>query len=241
MTRKLRVRSPILWCVVHDDPGGRPFSVNIDKTSTVEFVKNTITRRYPRTFQGIDVKDIVLWKVHLRNDEAAIWKTVDPMTTTTATILRESDSVTKRPTTTFSDIWYRVDLPNCQVTKLRNFSGKDIDDLRFAIKTSMPDDITCSHVWLVLLVVHPNSGDDIELDDNCFEKHNSFNALVRYYQIDKFNPINVKLPDDCPIKALTEKLESQTLDPIRSVIVYIYTNVLSIIVATTGTHASYTE
>ncbi|RUS24550.1 hypothetical protein BC938DRAFT_473407, partial [Jimgerdemannia flammicorona] len=211
MSRKLRVRGTTLWCVVYNDPGGRPFSVNIDKTSTVEFVKSTITRIYPHTFQGIDVKNIVLWKVHLPHDETATWKTFDPTTTTTATILRESDSVTKvfpnslgdneyisiivqRPTMSSSNIWYRVDLPNCQATKLRNFSGKDIDDLRFAIKTSKPDDITCDHDRLALLVVHLNSGDDTELDENCFEKHNSFNALVRYYQIDKFNPIKVKLP-----------------------------------------------
>ncbi|RUS33563.1 hypothetical protein BC938DRAFT_471100 [Jimgerdemannia flammicorona] len=211
--RKLRVRGTTLWCVVHNDPGSRPFSVTIDKTSTIEFVKSTITRGYPHTFQGIDVKDIMLWKVHLHNDETSIWKIVDPTTTTTATILHESDSVAKvfpnslgdneyisiivqRHTTSSSDIWYHVDLLNCQAIKLRNFSGKDIDDLRFVIKTSMPDDITCSHVRLVLWVVHPNSGDDTELDGNCFRKHNSFNALVSYYQIGEFNPINVKLPSN---------------------------------------------
>ncbi|RUS27841.1 hypothetical protein BC938DRAFT_482663 [Jimgerdemannia flammicorona] len=84
--------------IIHNDPGGCPFSVNIDKTSTVEFVKGTITRIYPHTFQGIDVKNIVLWKVHLHIDETARWKTFDPTITTTTTILHESDSVTKCPT-----------------------------------------------------------------------------------------------------------------------------------------------
>ncbi|RUS32031.1 hypothetical protein BC938DRAFT_476444, partial [Jimgerdemannia flammicorona] len=92
------------------------------------------------------------------------------------------------------DVWYRVELPNRESTRLENFNGKFVDDLRKTIKTANPKDIICDPPALVLHVAHPGSEVVDVLDGVLLKKHGDFRALVQKYRIEELNPITVKLP-----------------------------------------------
>ncbi|RUS35244.1 hypothetical protein BC938DRAFT_473790 [Jimgerdemannia flammicorona] len=92
-------------------------------------------------------------------------------------------------------IWYHVDLPGHNPTKLRDFDGHDVDDLRNAIQNAQSRSFACAYDQLVLHVAAPESNVKTVLEGVEFNKYGSFDAIIQRYQIGEFNPIVVTLPD----------------------------------------------
>src|SRR5438874_9487857 len=82
-------------------------------------------------------------------------------------------------------IWYQVQ--GRKVSKLKNVSLDDTDDLRRAIKKSSQLDTSADK--LELYVKFPNSNQEDELDEDLLEKYGGFNKLLSKYEIGVKNPI----------------------------------------------------
>lgn len=105
-------------------------------------------------------------------------------------------------------VWYRVDLPNRRAAKLKNFEGRDVDDLAEAIKER--EQLPCPASMLVikvfvgkrLEVVDENpacGGGEIEVDEGLLREYEKdFGRLIEAYGIDDQNPLVVRLPAGMP-------------------------------------------
>ncbi|KAF9272527.1 hypothetical protein BGZ68_002332, partial [Mortierella alpina] len=65
-----------LFCLVEGEATSQAFSVDIDKTKTVDHLKKFIKTEIPDTFNGVDAKDLTVWRVSIPiiedNDELPI-------------------------------------------------------------------------------------------------------------------------------------------------------------------------
>src|SRR4051812_15110499 len=61
-----------LLCLVHGDMIRQVFKICIDKESDVDHLRDEIKKKNPDTFNIIDAKDIILWKVDIPYDEDAV-------------------------------------------------------------------------------------------------------------------------------------------------------------------------
>ncbi|KAG0038792.1 hypothetical protein BGZ83_002997, partial [Gryganskiella cystojenkinii] len=52
-----------LFCLVDGD--SNPFSVDVNRTKTVDMLKDSIKAKIPDTFHGADAKDFILWRVSI--------------------------------------------------------------------------------------------------------------------------------------------------------------------------------
>ncbi|RUS14602.1 hypothetical protein BC937DRAFT_93572 [Endogone sp. FLAS-F59071] len=106
---------------------------------------------------------------------------------------RQSQSTT--PENIIKDIWYHFE-PSSASSRLDNFNGEYVDDLRKAIKAAKSD-IPCTHDWLVLYIARPKEVDEV-LDGALVRKHGDFRALIQHYQIGESNPIKVIVAAEWP-------------------------------------------
>ena len=85
--------------------------------------------------------------------------------------------------------------------KLPRFEGEDITDLSMAIKkTEELAGIAASRLGLYINTV--DTDEKLELDEELFQNHASFDELIRNYHISKQNPIIVQLPEGIKIYTL---------------------------------------
>ncbi|KAF9113079.1 hypothetical protein BGX30_007091, partial [Mortierella sp. GBA39] len=54
-----------LFCLVDGEATSQAFSVDIDQTKTVDHLKKFIKNEIPDTFNGVDAKDLTLWRVSI--------------------------------------------------------------------------------------------------------------------------------------------------------------------------------
>ncbi|KAG9067165.1 hypothetical protein KI688_011946 [Linnemannia hyalina] len=58
-----------LFCLVDGESTLNAFSVEIDPSKTVDGLKDRIRAKTPDTFTGVDAKDLILWKVSIKDDD----------------------------------------------------------------------------------------------------------------------------------------------------------------------------
>ncbi|RUP51251.1 hypothetical protein BC936DRAFT_149239 [Jimgerdemannia flammicorona] len=89
------------------------------------------------------------------------------------------------------DVWYQVE--KRKPAKIKEFSGRDVDDLTADIQKKELLEATPTSTWN--LYVKPQEADEIELTEKFLIDSDGFGNLIKQYCIDSENPILVRLPD----------------------------------------------
>ncbi|RUS12485.1 hypothetical protein BC938DRAFT_478882, partial [Jimgerdemannia flammicorona] len=79
-----------------------------------------------------------------------------------------------------SDIWYQVE--KRKPAKIKDFSGRDVDDLKADIQKKELLEATPTSTWS--LYVKPQEADEIELTEKFLIDSDGFGNLIKQYCID---------------------------------------------------------
>jgi hypothetical protein len=79
-----------------------------------------------------------------------------------------------------------------EIAKLKDFLGKDIEDLKDGILNRSKLENEYASNQLTLHIKDPNSGQEVKLDDDLLEMSRNFSNFIQDYGVNRKNPIIVR-------------------------------------------------